>query len=111
MHVVNHVHLPSLGIGGELRLIAVDQSRGITGFEMWIRTLEPGANTDTACHGGELALVALSGAGKLQIDGGPQRFQAPCTLVIPAGSPYILVNSGLTPLQLVQVFVPTPGAA
>ena len=48
MHIVNHVHLPTLRIGGELRLIAADRARGITGFEVWMRTLEPGADTALA---------------------------------------------------------------
>ena len=101
MHVVHHAHLPRLHLGGELCIAAADGSRGITGFEVWVRTLEPGAHTEPLHHGGELVVLALAGGGKLLIDGGPQRFSGPCTLLVPPGSQFQLVNNGTEPLQLV----------
>ena len=61
-------------------------------------------------HAGELAVLALGGVGKLLIDGGPQRFGAPCTLLIPADTPFEIANHGTGPLQLVWVFTQRPVA-
>ncbi|WP_280150811.1 cupin domain-containing protein [Piscinibacter sp. XHJ-5] len=108
MHVVQHAHLPHLSAAGELRIPAADVSRGIRAFEVWVRTLETGAHTESLSHPGELVVLALAGAGKLLIDGGPQRFSGPCTLVIPAGSAFELVNNGSAPLQLIWVFTAPP---
>jgi mannose-6-phosphate isomerase-like protein (cupin superfamily) len=111
MHVVHHAHLPHLHIGGELCIAAVDRSRGIQAFEVWVRTLEPGAHTEPQRHDGELVVLALAGSGKLLIDGGPQRFTGPCTLLVPAATQFQLVNNGTVPLQLVWVFTVAPVAA
>ena len=111
MHVVHHAHLPHDVLGGELRIPAADRSRGITGFEVWVRTLEPGAHTQPLRHGGELVVLALCGGGKLVIDGGPQRFSGPCTLLVPSELDFELVNTGTTPLQLVWVFTLAPTLA
>jgi quercetin dioxygenase-like cupin family protein len=111
MHVVHHAHLPHLHIGGELCVAAADRNRGICGFEVWVRTLEPGAHTQAQCHGGELVVLALDGSGKLLIDGGPQRFSGPCTLLIPPQVQFQLANNGTAPLQLVWVFTVAPSPA
>lgn len=108
MHVVHHAHLPRLHLGGELRIAAADRSRGLTQFEVWVRTLDAGARTEPLCHDGELVVLALAGGGKLLIDGGPQRFNGPCTLLIPPGLPFQLVNTGAAALQLVWVFTAAP---
>ncbi|HEX6708562.1 MAG TPA: cupin domain-containing protein [Albitalea sp.] len=108
MHVVHHAHLPHLHLGDELCIAVADRSRGITGFEVWLRTLAPGAHTEALRHAGELVVLALAGGGKLLIDGGPQRFSGPCTLLIPAGAQFQLVNQGTEPLQLVWVFTSPP---
>ncbi len=108
MHVVNHAHLPHLHVGSELCIPAADRSRGVTGFEVWVRTLDAGAQTAALRHDGELVVLALAGGGKLLLDGGPQRFHAPCTLLIPAGHQFRIVNQASTPLQLVWVFTAAP---
>ena len=45
-----------------------------------------GVQTPAQWHAGELVVLALAGAGKLVIDGGPQRFTAPMP-VSPATAP------------------------
>jgi hypothetical protein len=108
MHIVHHAHLPHLHIGRELCVAAADRSRGIEAFEVWVRTLETGAHTEPLRHGGELVVLALAGGGKVLIDGGPQRFHGPCTLVVPADTQFQLVNDGTVPLQLVWIHTQKP---
>lgn len=108
MHVVHHAHLSSERHAGELRLVAACRDQGITAFEVWLSTLEPGAATAELRHGGELVVLAQQGGGKLLVDGGPQRFHAPSSLLIPRGCCFQIRNNGSTPLQLVWVGTDTP---
>jgi quercetin dioxygenase-like cupin family protein len=111
VYIVHHALLPHLQHAGEQRVAAVDRGQGIGAFQVAVCTLEAGAHTAPQQHGGELAVVCLSGAGKLIIHGGPQRFHGPCSLVIPPCTPYELANQGTLPLQLVCVFTDAPVAA
>lgn len=110
MHIVHHAHLSCDQHGGTRRLVAADHHQGIVQFQVWVITLEPGAATVELRHAGELVAIALQGSGKLLVDGGPQRFQAPCTLVIPREAAFHVANNGSTTLELVTVFSqqPTP---
>lgn len=111
MHIVHHAHLSSDQHGGTRQLVAADHHQGIGQFQVWVVTLDPGAATGEQRHGGELVAIALQGCGKLLVDGGPQRFQAPCTLVIPRDAVFHVVNNGSTTLELVTVFTQRPTAA
>jgi len=109
MHVVHHAHLPHELAPGESRVSVADAARGIQAFEVWVRTLDALACTDELRHEGELVVLAMCGSsGKLVLDGGPQRFDGPCTLLIPAQLRFQIVNSAQTPLQLVWVFTRAP---
>ena len=55
-------------------------------------------------------VLVLAGQGKLLIDDGPQRFAAPCTVLIPPATPYQFVNNGTTLLETVVVFTEEPQA-
>ena len=110
MHIVHHAHLPCVRRPGERRLVAACRDQGIAGFEVWMVTLEPGGATGELRHAGELVAVAHEGAGKLLVDGGPQRFQAPCSLLIPAGCTFQVANNGGSPLHLVWVCTQAPRA-
>lgn len=108
MHVVHHTHLPCECSAGLRRLVAAGRDQGIAAFEVWLMTLEPGAATRELWHVGELVAVAQEGSGKLLVDGGPQRFRAPCSLLVPAGCSFQVANNGSTPLQLVWVCTHAP---
>lgn len=111
MYIVHHAHLSSEQQGGIRRLVAADHRQGIRGFEVWMLTLEPGAATQELRHAGELIAVALQGCGKLLVDGGPQRFQAPSTLVVPPDTVFQLANNGSIPLEVAAVFTRAPVVA
>jgi quercetin dioxygenase-like cupin family protein len=111
MHIVHHAHLSCDQQGGARQLVAADHHQGIGQFQVWVVTLDPGAATGEQRHAGELVAIALQGSGKLLVDGGPQRFQAPCTLVIPRDAVFHVVNNGSTTLELVTVFTRPPIAA
>ncbi len=108
MHIVHHTHLKQQRSDGEQRFAAADRSLGVQAFEVWMRRLEPGAHSVEKQHGGELVVLVLSGCGKLLIDGGPQRFTAPCTVLIPPRVTFQFVNHGVEPMQMVAVCTATP---
>lgn len=110
MHVFPHAHLPAWQQGGEHGIAAAGAASGVAGFEVWVRTLQPGAASATLCHHGALVVLALGGSGRLRLDAGPLRFTGPCTLVLPAGQPFQFANPGPLPLQLVWVFTDPPRA-
>lgn len=108
MHIVHHAHLRCERSHGEHRLVAACREQGIAGFVVWMSTLEPGAATREMRHDGELVAVAHAGAGKLLLDGGPQRFQSPCSLLIPPGCSFHVANNGGAPLHLFWVCTRPP---
>ena len=73
--------------------------------------LDPGAHSLEQRHDGELVVLVLAGCGKLLIDGGPQRFAAPCTVVVPPKVTFQFVNHGSEPLQLVAALAAGEAAA
>jgi len=108
MLVIHHSHLAESLHDGKQRFAVVDAARGIGLFEVWMHTLAPGAHSPVQQHRGEMAVLALAGGGKLLVAGGPQRFQSPCTLVIPPATEFQFVNNASVPLQLVEVFTDAP---
>jgi mannose-6-phosphate isomerase-like protein (cupin superfamily) len=111
MYVLPHAHLPAWQTAAEHGVAAADRRTGVQAFQVELRTLQPGACTGPLQHGGELVVVVPGGGGKLYVDGGPLRFTGPCTLLLPAGRPFELANTGSLPLMLVWVFTEPPMAA
>jgi quercetin dioxygenase-like cupin family protein len=107
MYVIHHSPAEPTGAEGEQRLALTDPAQGITRFAAWLHTLAPGARTLPLRHQGERAVLVLDGSGKLLVDGAPQRFQSPCTLVVPPGTEHELVNQGATPMQFVVIHADT----
>ncbi len=108
MLIVHHAHLRCEHAHGEHRLVAAGRDQGVAAFEVWTSTLEPGASSCEMRHAGELVAVVHEGTGKLLVDGGRQRFQAPCSLFIPAGSAFQVSNNGAATLRLVWVCTRAP---
>jgi len=106
MYIVQHLH--PIGCRGERALAAAGPGHGLKGFEVWLGTLEPGEHGVLSKHAGEMVVLALAGTGKLVVDGGPQRFMSPCTLLVPPHLSFELVNNGSTALRLVSVFSAAP---
>jgi len=110
MHVIQH-HFPEPGAEpGLQRLRMAGAELGVAGFECWLLLLAPHASCEGRMQAGEHALLVLQGLGKLLLAGAPQRFSAPCTLLLPAFTEYKLVNQGTEPLQLLAVSGPAAAA-
>ena len=86
---------------------------GVSSGEVAPEAIAPGVRTPAPSHAGEpMALVkVLEGDGKLPIDGGGQRFHAPCTLLDPPAVVFQLVEAGLAELRLDRVYTRAPEPA
>ena len=108
MNVISHNVLPRrLGAGCCAQTVA-DAALCQAPFEVQVQSIEAGAATAQVAHAEARVVLALEGGGKLVLDSGSQRFNAPCTLRIAAGARHHFVNHAATPMQLVTVFVPAP---
>lgn len=103
MRIINHTALVHEALQGLQRACVAGAAHGIHQFEVWVDQVEPGASTPLSRHGGELALIVMDGSGKLLLADGPQRFQAPCTLVVPAGAEHQVANVGTGVLRVISV--------
>jgi quercetin dioxygenase-like cupin family protein len=108
MHVIHHAMLPRQADAGCSRQTLAGAELGGAPFEVQSLALEPGGCTPPATHPAACVVLALEGSGKLVLDGGPERFQAPCTLLVPAGATHCIVNNAAAPLQLVCVHAAAP---
>lgn len=109
MYIVQHAH--PIGCRGERATAAAGRQHGLRSFELWLGTLDAGERGAICRHAGELVVLALAGAGKLIVDGGPQRFIAPCSLLVPPGLEFQVINNGTATLQLVWAYTQTPEPA
>lgn len=110
MNVIDHSTLPRLDAAGRRRFSAVGTRLGFTSFELWVEALDPNARADLQPHDRDRAVLVQAGHGSLLLDGAPQRFHAPCTLILPADMQCELVNIGATPMQLVVAIAALPVA-
>ena len=107
MHIIQH-ELPRPGEEpGVQRVHVAGPGLGVDGLDCWLLTLAPQSSlqghTGLAVTGSTELLVAFGGQGKLLLAGAPQRFSAPCTLVLPPDTDYRVVSQGAEPLQLMSL--------
>jgi hypothetical protein len=112
MHVIDHSTLPRLYDTGRQRFAAASSRLGCAPFELWVEVLDADARAQllpSDCI--RVALVLTAGYGKLLVDGAPQRFRSPCSLMLPSGAECQVVNTGAEPMQLVLAFAPPAAPA
>lgn len=109
MHVIDHSTLPRVHALGRHRFAAAHSGLGFAPFELWMEVLEIDARADLQPIESDRVVLVLTGHGKLLVEGASQRFHAPCSLLLPAGTDSQVINVGAEPMQLVTGF--TPAAA
>jgi quercetin dioxygenase-like cupin family protein len=83
---------------------------GVRQLSVWRQSLAAGAATPPHRHDCDEVVLCLQGRGELHADGAVRRFDAPCTVVLPAGGEHQIVNTGGQPMELIAVFAATPVA-
>lgn len=94
MPIVNHRDLPNYGLYGACNLGVATPALGAREVEVWYNIIPPGRETPVHRHDSEEIVVVLSGRGEAISDSGTAAFDAPCTLVLPAGQLHQLRNTG-----------------
>lgn len=103
MQIINHTHLPRTERDGCREQLVAGPSLGVAALSAHLCSLAAGAATPLRVHAGVCVVLVLDGFGKQRLAGSPQSFHGPCTLVVPAGTEHQIVNTGVTPLQLVLI--------
>jgi uncharacterized cupin superfamily protein len=106
MRVIHHVHCACAAPDDGRPAVVDGGAHGVHRFEVATQALAPGSASAVVRHTGEMVVLALAGSGKLLVDGGPQRLQALCTLVLPNGAEFRVVNNGTVAFQLVWLSAP-----
>ncbi len=81
---------------------------GLHHLSLWRQSMAPGAATPPHSHGCEEIVLCLAGRGEVHIAGEVHRFGAQQTLLLPAGVPHQIFNTGDEPLETAAVFAATP---
>lgn len=111
MQIVEHGRVAVHGLPGiEHRTIA-GLVHGLETLDVWKQRLSPGAATPSHHHHCEEVVIVLAGRGVVEIDGEEREFAAGSSVVLPAGVPHRLVNTGDEPLELIGIFGESPARA
>ncbi len=101
--IVPHEKLSTfMNNGNKLSGIATS-SLGADQIEVWKSTIAPGSCTPKHVHNSQEILVFLKGEGKVEIDGKPHFFKAPCTVLCPANIPHQIFNTGNEPTEQIAI--------
>lgn|SRR5262245_24984505 len=86
-------------------------SDGLDRLELWMQTLEPGAETPVHYHECEEVVVILKGSGRARLTGTAVDFGPGTTLVIPPRVVHQLVNVGGEEMFAIAALSETPARA
>lgn len=81
---------------------------GLSSLSLWRQSIDPGGATPPHSHTCDEIVLCLAGHGEVHIDGQVHRFGPDQTVVLPAGVPHQIFNTGDEPLQTTAVFAATP---
>jgi quercetin dioxygenase-like cupin family protein len=99
MTIVRHQDIRTYELQGNTIAGLATPGRGARQVEVWHTILAPGAATPPHVHADEEVVVVLRGRGEIQIGEARHPFEAPCTLIAPAGIPHRLANTEMGPLE------------
>ena len=108
MSVFNHAEMKKFGLPGLEHQTLAARGLGLTGMEVWMQTIAPGAATPVHRHACEEVIVILRGAGQVTIEGKATEFGASSTIIVPPDAVHQLVNSGPEEMFLIGVLGATP---
>jgi quercetin dioxygenase-like cupin family protein len=114
MTVLNIASIEKLSLPGLTHQTLAGPRDGLRSVEVWMQTIAPGAQTPRHRHACEEVVVVLRGSGTCEIDGSSLTFGPGSTLILPAGVPHQIANTGedemhvIAALSVAPVTVETP---
>jgi|GEM_PF-1025887 len=101
--VISHEQVKAFGNNGnELKGIAT-KAQGAESYEVWRTSVAVGSQTPLHSHESEEVFIFLRGKGKAVIGGKEFTFEAPATVIAPAGVKHQFFNTGDVPTDAVVV--------
>ena len=108
MSVIDNSTLQQFSLPGLAHQTLASHKDGLNNCEVWMQTVEPGAETPVHYHDCEEVVVIMSGSGQLSINDKVIEFGPNSTLIIPPDIVHQLVNSGSEEIRLIASFSSTP---
>ena len=104
--VVPHAGLKTFENSGNSLVGLATRSLGSTQAEVWRSSIAVGSRTPLHTHDSEEIFIVLSGRGVVHVGDQALAFEAPATVIAPAGVPHWVENTGTVPTDQLVV-VPT----
>ncbi len=108
MHVIDQPQPAATPIPGIHHATWAGRDQGLHGLSLWHQAMAPGAATPPHAHDCDEVVLCIEGHGELDVGGTCHAFGPAQTLVLPAGVPHRIVNTGAQPLRLTAVFSASP---
>ena len=83
-------------------------AEGLASISLWRQSIDPGGATPPHSHPCDEVVLCLAGQGEVHVDGVAHPFAAHQTVILPAGVPHQIFNTGEVPLECTAVFGATP---
>ena len=97
-------------IPGVAHATLAGSAEGLKTLSVWRQSMAPGGCTPPHTHEVEELVMCESGRGEIHIAGEVHAFRAGQSIVLPAGVPHQIFNTGEEPLVSTAVFPQTPVA-
>ncbi len=101
--VIPHAGLRAFGNNGNTLVGIATPSQGAKSFEVWRTSVAVGSKTPLHRHASEEVFVFLQGRGRARIGSEEFDFEAPATVIAPAGVPHQFFNVGDVPTDAIVV--------
>lgn len=108
MPVINNAEIKKFALPGLEHQTLAARGMGVTGMEVWMQTIAPGAGTPVHRHACEEVIVILRGTGLVTIEGEEMQFGPNSTIIVPPDAVHQLVNSGAEEMFLIGTLGVTP---
>ena len=108
MHVIDQPRPAPTPITGIRHATWAGRQEGLTSLSLWRQSVDPGGATPPHSHGCDEVVLCLAGRGEVEIAGRRHAFGADQTLVLPAGVPHQIFNTGDAPMETLGMFAATP---
>ncbi len=102
-HVINHADLKSYMNQGNTLTGMATPNLGASDCEVWHSSIAAHSCTPLHQHEAQEIFIFLRGKGKATVGNEEVYFEAPCTLLLPAGVPHQIFNIGDEPSEQIVV--------
>ena len=108
MYVHDQPRPAATPIPGVAHVTLAGQAHGLRSLSVWRQAMDPGQSTPPHTHACEEVVLCDAGRGEVHVAGVVHPFRAGQTLVLPAGVPHQIFNTGDEPLVSTAVFPVNP---